>query len=78
MLNCNKSLKFNKLLKKINGLESILCKLYYVSYAQVQWKSYLWLKLSIMESKKKKNRSKKYLKMETSNENQNLSKVPKT
>jgi hypothetical protein len=32
--------------KKLNGLESKLCNLYFVNSTQVQYKSYLWLKLS--------------------------------
>jgi hypothetical protein len=46
MDNSNISLNFKNFSKVQNGLESKLYKLYFVSLAQVQWMSYLWLKLS--------------------------------
>ena len=43
---CHKSLHFQKKTKNLNGLESKFCQRYFVNYAQVQLRSYLWLKLS--------------------------------
>jgi hypothetical protein len=47
------SLNFMKILKVQNVLESNFCKLYIVSYAQVQHSSNSWLKLSSSKESQK-------------------------